>query len=589
VTQTIPLHPAPGAAETTLALTSPPPPVTMADVLARIEADPALSPRSRRDMVKALHTFSRAVGVGLAMLPAQPPVLRERMASASAKRVGIKERHWDNVRSLTLRALGHAGVRVLPGRARAGLSPQWEPLSALLTSPEQRYDLSRFMRFCSAEAIQPEQVDAGTFAAFHDALQAMSVHGKPWEIYRTACLAWSGAVAKAPGWPQRPVPIPSASRRFALEGDAFSPVFLADRESFLTHSGDQDPFADDYAPSVKPSTVALRRNQIMQIATALVRSGFPVEEITSLAVLVQPENARRALRYLRERSDGKLTVSLHQRAQLLKTIARHWVKRPVQEVEVLRKFASNIAPKRTGMVEKNKTMMRQFDDPDSERRLLELPGKVFGELANKQRLMRADGLRAMYALAVDLLLVAPLRINMLVGLELGRHLVITPGERTRLTHLLIATGEDKTPQPFEAMLRDGVNDRLHLFLERYRPRVTTGLSPYLFANAQGQRRSTVAFSNGFSAFIRKETGLILTRHIFRHLAVRFLLEEAPGDMETPRLALSHTSSITTGRSYADRRQRAALDRLGHAIERRREQHFGPKPIPQKRAKRGARS
>src|SRR4051794_24756262 len=45
------------------------PPLTLADVLACIEADPALSPRSRRDMVKALHTFSHVLGVGLAMLP----------------------------------------------------------------------------------------------------------------------------------------------------------------------------------------------------------------------------------------------------------------------------------------------------------------------------------------------------------------------------------------------------------------------------------------------------------------------------------------------------------------------------------------
>jgi integrase len=588
MTQTIPLDLSPqepaAAAVSSLA-----PPLTLADVLARTEADATLSVRSRRDMTKALHTFGRVLGVDLAMLPSQPPVLRERIASASPKRVGIKERHWDNVRSLTLRALRHAGVRVLPGRARAGLSPVWEGLSSCLVDPEHRFDLSRALRFFSAEGREPEQVDSSAFAVFHDAMQSMSVHGKPWEIYRTACLAWNRAVAEVPSWPKRPVAVPSASRRYAMEGEEFPPAFVADRDAFLTHSGDQDPFADDYAPSVQPSTVALRRTQIMQIATALVRSGFAVDEITGLAVLVKPDNARRALRYLRERSGGKLTTSLHQRAQLLKTIARHWVKPPAEEVEVVRKFATNIAPKRTGMVEKNKAMLRQFDDPESERRLLELPERVFEELADKDRLLRADGLRAMYALAVDLLLVAPLRINMLVGLELGRHVVITPGERSRLTHLLIATGEDKTPQPFEAMLRNAVNDRLHLFLERYRPRVTTALSPYLFPNAQGERRSTTAFGNGFSAFIFKETGLTLTRHIFRHLAVRFLLEEAPTDIETARLALGHTSSITTGRSYADRRQRAALDRLGHAIERRREQHFGPKSGMHKRATRGGRS
>jgi integrase len=568
------------------------PPLTLADVLGRIEADPALSVRSRRDMSSALRTLGRVLGVSLATVPAQPPLLRERIASAVPKRVGIDERHWDNVRSLTLRALRHAGVRVLPGRSRLGLSPAWERISGSLSEPEQRFDLSRFFRFCSAGGIEPEQVEAGTFAAFHDALQSMSVHGKPWEIYRTACLAWNNAMATVPGWPKQPVPVPSASRRYAMESDEFPPAFVADRDAFLTHSGNRDPFDDDYAPSVEPSTVAMRRKQIMQIATALVRSEFPVGEITGLAVLVRPVNAQRALRYLRARAGGKPTKYLHQQALLLKTIARHWVKAPVPDVETLGKYAANITPKKTGMVEKNKAMLRQFDDPDNEQRLLKLPERVFEDLRDKEKnnpLMRADALRAMHAVALDLLLVAPLRINMLVGLELGRHVVVIPGERARLTHIVVEAGEDKTPQPFEAMLRDRVNDRLHLFLERYRPRVTTAVSPYLFANGRGERRSTIAFGREFSAFIRKETGLILTRHIFRHLAVRFLLEDAPTDIETPRLALGHTSSATTDQAYADRRQRAALDRLGRGVEQRREQHFGPNPRVQKRAKRGGRS
>ena len=105
------------------------PPLNLAEVLARIEANPTLSVRSRRDLTAALHTLSRVLDVDLEMLPAQPPLLRERIASASPIHVGIKERHWANVRSLTIRALSHAGIRVLPGRSRAGLRHDWERLS----------------------------------------------------------------------------------------------------------------------------------------------------------------------------------------------------------------------------------------------------------------------------------------------------------------------------------------------------------------------------------------------------------------------------------------------------------------------------
>jgi len=103
------------------------------------------------------------------------------------------------------------------------------------------------------------------------------------------------AVAGVPGWPQCPVPVPSFSRRYAMHWESFPASFVVESEAFLTRSGNQDPFADDYAPSVKPSTVAMRRKQILQIATALVHSGVAATDITGLAVLVKPENAQRAV------------------------------------------------------------------------------------------------------------------------------------------------------------------------------------------------------------------------------------------------------------------------------------------------------
>lgn len=564
------------------------PVLTLAAVLGRIEADPTLTVRCRHDMISALRTLRRVLGTELTMVPADPAHLRQHIASACPTRVGVKPARWNGVRSLTLKALRRAGIATLPGRSSEGMSAEWERMSCRLPDPVIRFRLSRFLRFCSGQGIAPAQVDAGTFAAFHDALQAMSLRGKPGEAYRATCLAWNRAAESVPDWPSRPVPVPSFSRRYALDWDGFPASFAAEARAFLTQSGNQDPFADDYAPSVKPSTLDLRRKQILQIATALVLSGVPAAEITGLAVLVSPENAARALRFFRDRPGGKESKYLHQQALLLRTIARHWVKAPASEVDTLRTFAARLAPASTGMVDKNRAKLRQFDDPENVRRLLRLPHRVFDELEKHDSGLRCDALRAMYALAVELLLVAPMRISNLVGLQFGRHIVTIPGERGDTVYLRIPAAETKTGEPFEVLLRARTIRLLTLFMERYRDRLTTVASPALFASPRGGTRAVTSFGTGLGAFVLQETGLRINPHLFRHLAVKLVLDANPGDMETARRILGHRTSATTQRAYADRGTDAAFQRYGGVLDTLRASADAPVAVGPRRTRIGAR-
>ncbi len=336
--------------------------LTLMDVIVRLNADPALSARRRRDMVSALHTLARLVDMPLGAMPATPTGLRQYFEQASPASGGFGKGHWRNIRSRSLAALRRAGVRTMARRTRQPLAPKWDDLRVLLPATKFRAGLSRFMSFCSAENISPDEVTSGTFDRFGLAIRNDSISPQPRQVYRTACLLWNKAIVEIAGWPAVKVPIPNGTRRYALDWQDFPPAFQADVEAYLNRLGNQDPFADDYAPSVRPSTTALRRNQIRQIATGLVLSGVRVEQITALAFLVQPTNAESALRFFLNRAGGKKTVHLHQQAILLKTIARHWVKAPPEQVAVLANFARNLAVKRTGMTVKNRERLRQFDN-----------------------------------------------------------------------------------------------------------------------------------------------------------------------------------------------------------------------------------
>lgn len=168
------------------------------------------------------------------------------------------------------------------------------------------------------------------------------------------------APAGPPRWPQPGCP--SFSRRYALGWNSFPVSFEEDCGRFLYQSVNQDVFADDDTPPIRPSTIDMRRKQLLQLGTALILAGVPAASITGLAALVAPENAKLALRYFRERPGGKASQYLHQHAALLKTIALHWVKAPTADVDILRGYASRVAIRQTGMVEKNRARMRQFDD-----------------------------------------------------------------------------------------------------------------------------------------------------------------------------------------------------------------------------------
>ena len=391
--------------------------VNLADVMACLEAHPALSPRQRREMVSALRTIARLMGTDLSAIPADPPGLRRRLEAVSPAAGGLSQGRWNNIRSLTLAALKHAGVQTMPGRSREPLLPAWETLRAGLPDATFRHGLSRFMSFCSAQQITPEAVDAAVFERFRAALDRDSLVKKTWTVYRTACVLWNRAGETLSGWPELVVAVPSASRRYALAWDDFPGSFRADAEAFLYRLGNQDPFADDYAAPAKASTVQMRRKQILQIATALTCSGRPAETITDLTVLVELDNAKQALRFFFDRAGGQSTKYLHQQALLIGTIARHWVKAKADHVQALGGICRRLAIKNTGMTDKNRARLRQFDDPANVDALLSLPRRVLRQVQREDRGLRRDALRVMLALGVEVLIVAPMRVNNLAGID----------------------------------------------------------------------------------------------------------------------------------------------------------------------------
>ena len=215
-------------------------------------------------------------------------------------------------------------------------------------------------------------------------------------------------------------------------------------------------------------------------------------------------------------------------AHLLKVMAKYWVKAELQDVEKLARLARLSAPPpRRGMTDKNRNRLRQFDSRENVLALLDLPERVFRELKAIQQPTRQDALRTLGALAVAILLSAPMRIANVAGLDQARHVIKVGRASNARVHIAIPGDETKTGEPFEVVLPREVVALLTTYQSRYRPLISDVASTLLFPNQAGGRRNTIAFARLIADDLGREIGLVMNVHLFRHLAAKLYLDAHP--------------------------------------------------------------
>jgi hypothetical protein len=503
---------------------------TFADVLTLLDQHPDLRADRRRNMISSVRNLCRVFDAEPSIVMATPSELRHRLEAVPWQVTGYSRAYISNLKTHALAALETAGVPILHSRVSRPLSPDWSALKDKIGDLAIWCHLTHFAAFCVERTIRPSGVDESVFAQFESALQERSIKPDPTGRTRALKWAWNQAATKIDGATAVPLPVPKPSRRYTLPWDAFQASFHADVQAFQAAKANPNPFAKDYYKPVAASTAALRSKQIAQIASALVASGFPLTSLTSLAVLVDETNAEAALTYLFERAGSKKTVAIHQQADLLWKIAKYYVKAPDATILRLKEMAAGARIKKTGVVAKNRAVLRQFDEDANLVRMLALPPKVFGALAGKAEFTGQDVARGVYAMAVEIELHVPLRVGNLCDLELDSQIQIKRSGTSDVAHILVPT--TKNEDAYETVLTGEAVRWLQFYLKHIRPMITSLESSALFPNEHGELRHKIAFSRGIMQFVEREIGLQMTTHNFRHLAVKLQQRFNSGDTET---------------------------------------------------------
>jgi integrase len=517
-------------------------------------------PHQRRmDLVSALNTLGRWTGRPLELLAADPRAICERFKHLSPAAVGASPRRFCNVRSFVLAALREGGIVSQPPGSRIVLSPAWQDLFDRVTDRYLRTALSRFVRLCSHRAIAPEAVDDSVAARLLEALARESLIKDPRLHHQTTCRTWNQCVDQVAGWPQTRLTVPRFEDRiFAIDWDLV-PAPLADAiERYLESLSGGSPFAGPPRP-FRPNTLNAKRQHLRAFVSALHHAGYDLARIEGLADLVKPEVARVGLEWLWKRAGNKMNHVIGEIAWTLRTIAFKHLEADEETVTFYKDACARLRVDRRGLSAKNRDLLHNFDDPARVNALLRVPDRLRRQASTAKG--RAAALAAQTAVAVELLLCAPMRLANLNELRLDRHLSWV---HDRL-HIRIPRQEVKNSEDLHYVLPLVPSAHAKQYIDEVRPQLADPTNPYLFPGRHGRPKERSRLMRQITRAVEVHVGVRMTPHQFRHAVAKIYLDRRPGQYEVVRKMLGHKDLTTTYEAYSGAETQAAAEHFDEVI------------------------
>jgi integrase len=201
-------------------------------------------------------------------------------------------------------------------------------------------------------------------------------------------------------------------------------------------------------------------------------------------------------------------------------------------------------------------LLRKFDDPRLLDALLQLPDKLWRAARQRLTTSRWPFIDLQTALAIDILLHVPMRMQNLASLTFDTHLHWPQGRR-KPALITIRGDETKNDAPLEFEIPTVLAERLQVYRNEIAPGVTGERPDAAFVTFTGKPRTQGALKVAIEKTILRHLGLKMTCHQFRHLAAKLILDENPGAFELVRQLLGHKNLKTTVNSYAGLNTRRA--------------------------------
>jgi integrase len=536
------------------------------DVIAR---DDKLTPQRSADICSGVRTLLRVLGLQVESTPADPRVIGERLKGITPSAAKLSPARLQNCRCLMDAAFAIADRRF--GRRRT-----FKPLSGayaeLVIPLKDRWDLKRLRRvfhFATEHNVAPHEINTAFFDNYLLHLQRTTIP-KPRTLDRAARKLWNQMCETAPGWPGKPVSIPSYVDHWVLNENEFPTSLFSDLDAYLKsriakHSfeiddllsedelfGDQEDPRIEASP-VRSSTAQLIRYRVRQFASALVRANvMQPDQMVSLKTLVSPVTVNSGLMFLINRAGGnKRNSQIRGIASDLMMIARLWVRSSASDIAKLKLMVKKTRPEHEGLPESARRSLAPFRDLANVRAFLALPEAIVEDAERETKINSVIANRVAAALWMKIAQRAPLRINNLLHTDLQTNVLRAHAGKGAAVALFYPPEEVKNSKAIEVPLPSATVRMLDLYLKKYRPLLTDKPSSWLFPATDGGPKRGAVMSADIQTLMQNRIGFRVNPHSFRHVAAKLYLTAHPGQYEIVQRLLGHKSRDTTFKYYCE--------------------------------------
>jgi integrase len=549
---------------------------TLQDVLTALAHHAGLAPRERTGLVSAVRRFCKGLGRQPSEVPAEPRVVRDGLDRLTPAGLGITRQSYRNLRSQVVKALGVAGIDTLAACCRTKPHPEWQALLDALPDERLRYTLSRPIKLLSAAGILPGQMDQAMADALGESMEKRQVLRQPRAAFTNFIKAWNRARALVAGWPDVELHIEDGRRFYVLPQAVFPTALIGEMEAWLQAAGTLS--LRRRRKPLRPATIKGHRVKLFELASAAVHGGVPAAELVSLEALIDHRIVERALTWLAARFGGQPAPQLHSLARLACGVGRALMEGlagdelivAAANLEELKVFESNLRVEHNGLAPKNRELLKRLNDPDALARFLTAPRLVLGQLLRKPNVRVLDAARAEKALAYEILLHAPARIENIHQIKIDTHLKVYGQGKAAKTWLIFPAIEVKNGMDLAFQLPADTADLIAQFRRRFRPLLANGDNAFLFAGRKGGPKQSGGFSMQIAKLASEQVGFRVTAHQFRHACAFIYLKRHPGDYETVRRFLGHKKIETTIRFYCGMEAEAAVELWTETLAKERE-------------------